>query len=119
MTRSYELNDVAANSQKPCAEDVQDNKYEAKTFDAIKIVNGEDQRFVGMILCPNRFRESRVPVVPTLAQGFTAAPSGGNKYASPDDYISLAGTIVHEMTHVVGRTRGTTCKWSRRKLVEG
>ncbi|KAI1778975.1 hypothetical protein F4818DRAFT_437776 [Hypoxylon cercidicola] len=96
-----------ASSERPCHE-TQLPKYEAKTFTATQYINEQPSSFVGIILCPERYKENKITVVPTLDQGFTATPSNGNKFASPNDYISLVGTLVHEMVHVVGRSQGTT-----------
>ena len=52
-----------------------------------------------------QFEASGLTAVPTLTQGFTTSGS-----ANPDQYMSLSGTLVHEMVHVVGRSFGTQCK---------
>lgn len=96
--------------------------YMGKTFTATQTINGVSQPFVGIILCPEQKKWSRDPktkkliditLVGTLAENFVAEPKSGQKYAYPADYNSLAGTLLHEMAHVVGRTEnvGSKCKF--------
>ncbi|KAI1760930.1 hypothetical protein GGR53DRAFT_525566 [Hypoxylon sp. FL1150] len=96
-----------AGAKQPCSTE-ETSKYEARTFTVFQYTSGPPVRFVGVIVCPGRFQEKGKSVVATWPQGFLTVPSRGNKYSSPDDYMSLAGTLIHEITHVVGRTQGRT-----------
>ncbi|RYP75285.1 hypothetical protein DL769_003840 [Monosporascus sp. CRB-8-3] len=90
-------------AEQPCAEPGED--YAGKTFTAAQRIGEAEEQFVGIILCPNRWEERRLKVFPTLDQGFTAEVSGENKYPYAGDYNSISGSLLHEMTHVVGRVR--------------
>jgi hypothetical protein len=84
-----------------------------KTFTAHQWINGVEEKFVGIILCANLFKENvpPIPVVATLANGYTAEKREPNEYPYVGDYNSLSGTLVHEMTHVVRRYRDNAqCK---------
>ncbi|KAH6886289.1 hypothetical protein B0T10DRAFT_550072 [Thelonectria olida] len=94
----------------PCTEVTE--IYTGKTLDVVRFVDNNDREFTGIILCPNVFAEATVngeprpiPVVPTLAKGFATEKKGSNKYPYAGDYNSISGTLLHEMTHVVGRFR--------------
>ncbi len=102
--RSKELTNGVAGWPRPCTESWPDS-YQAKTFTALQVTGNPpvETQSTAIILCSNQFPGT---VVPTLTQGFT--PTGDNP--NPDAYLSLAGTLVHEMAHVVGRSRGTQCK---------
>ncbi|KAI1375972.1 hypothetical protein F4677DRAFT_91869 [Hypoxylon crocopeplum] len=91
---------------KPCMEVGKDQIYQARTFDTVQVINGNPQTFTGVILCPEQFEKNGLRVVPTLSQGFNAVVSGNNKRPTPADYNSISGNLVHEMTHVVGRSQG-------------
>ncbi|RYP81601.1 hypothetical protein DL770_005852 [Monosporascus sp. CRB-9-2] len=101
----YILLSFAANREagEPCAEPGQN--YAGKTFTATQRIGEVEEQFVGIILCPNRWEENGYKIFATLDQGFPAEASEENKYPYIGDYNSVSGTLVHEMTHVVGRVR--------------
>ncbi|PVH84027.1 hypothetical protein DL98DRAFT_528877 [Cadophora sp. DSE1049] len=79
--------------------------YEAKTFTTTQIIdNGVEgqapvtTQFIGIILCPTEGTKA------VLEPGFAATDPTPEK-PSPDKYISVSGTLVHEMVHVVGQSR--------------
>lgn len=111
--REYRLIDSADSFvPRPCTEANIATYYQGKTFSAIHFINGVRQEFIGIILCPEQYQadwrdeKERQPIVPTLAQGFTVTG-----YPTPPRYNSVAGSLLHEMVHVVGRSRDRTCKW--------
>jgi hypothetical protein len=85
----------------PCTEEG-DDSYNAMTSMATRIINGASTDFVSIIICPNK----RPAQPATLANPFTTPGNTGN----PDTYFSMAGTILHEMLHVVGLSRNEDCK---------
>jgi hypothetical protein len=109
------LTDIAGGSVRPCTEpfikdqDPNDPRqpYIGKTFDTVQkiIKTGEnegtavEETFLGMILCP-----SQHPGFPTpnaiLKQNFQPP-----KPPVSDFSTSVAGTLLHEMAHVVGRSK--------------
>lgn len=100
------IEDIAGYPQ-PCTESSNDS-YAGKTFTGTQFLPGLQGQslviteFVGIILCPKQGHG--VKILPTLAQGFTP----DDQYASK--IYSTAGTLVHEMVYVVGRSRATQCE---------
>ncbi|KAH8765138.1 hypothetical protein BGZ57DRAFT_857273 [Hyaloscypha finlandica] len=98
-----------AGTPRPCTEKDEKGKplYVAKTFATTQVIdNGVEGQapvsteFIGIILCSTEL------VKAVLEPGFAATDPTPEK-PSPDKYISLSGTLVHEMVHVVGRSRNT------------
>ncbi|KAL5325218.1 hypothetical protein ACEPPN_006342 [Leptodophora sp. 'Broadleaf-Isolate-01'] len=95
---------ASAGYPQPCTESSNDS-YAGKTFTGTQFLPGLQGQslviteFVGIILCPKQGHG--VKILPTLAQGFTP----DDQYASK--IYSTAGTLVHEMVYVVGRSRAT------------
>lgn len=108
-----------------------DPVFMGRTFMAYQSVNGQESEktppYVGIILCPEQKKWARDPetreliditLVGTLGEDFDATPADGQKYSYPADYNSLAGTLLHEMGHVVGRmevakVEDSKCKWEQ------
>jgi hypothetical protein len=117
---SRELIDGAAGTLRPCTEvdEKGEQLYVAKTFATTQVIdNGVEGQapvsteFIGIILCSTKL------VKAVLEPGFAATDPTPEK-PSPDKYISLSGTLVHEMVHVVGRSRNKNCKFEKRFVNE-
>jgi hypothetical protein len=117
---SRELIDGAAGALEPCTEKDENGYplYEAKTFTTTQIIdNGVEgqapvtTQFIGIILCPTEGTKA------VLEPGFAATDPTREK-PSPDKYISVSGTLVHEMVHVVGQSRNKDCKFEKRFVNE-
>ncbi|KAI5457549.1 hypothetical protein BGZ63DRAFT_394954, partial [Mariannaea sp. PMI_226] len=98
------LSYLEPNSPKPCTESPGSN-YVGKTFSAFQVINGVQTEFIGMILCPDGWAKDGLTVYPALDIGYQATKTGSNKYPYIGSYNSISGTVIHEMTHVVGRVR--------------
>ncbi|KAF4995354.1 hypothetical protein FDECE_12846 [Fusarium decemcellulare] len=91
---------------RPCDERG-DQAYQGKTFYATKSNGGPEpeENILGVILCPNQFEASGYRVHATLDAGYTAQALDGMTVPYPAHYNSVAGTLLHEMVHVVGHAR--------------
>ncbi|PMD16806.1 hypothetical protein NA56DRAFT_708373 [Hyaloscypha hepaticicola] len=90
--------------QQPCTEKAED--YIGKTFISKHIIQRPGHADVisdvtGVILCPNR--QTNPDALPALSPNFVPGPD-----RNVNAYISAPGILIHEMVHVVGRSRGQT-----------
>lgn len=96
----------------PC-EETGDQSYTGRTLTGRRVSGEQTSYLYAIILCPNQWTgtvdNQEIKVAPTLDVNYPASVAAGKKYAYPPDYNSASGILVHEMMHMVGRTRGTQC----------
>ncbi|KAM0426350.1 hypothetical protein ACHAPT_008391 [Fusarium lateritium] len=89
---------------RPCTEG-ENEWYMGKTFFGERAGRGAQEEIIGVVLCPNQFGEGGYRAYATLDEGYPATTLDGNTKPYIGHYNSVAGTLLHEMVHVVGHAR--------------
>ncbi|KAH8664518.1 hypothetical protein BX600DRAFT_550542 [Xylariales sp. PMI_506] len=105
VTRNVVLSYAASNTQ-PCLEGQRTAAYAGRTFNAVVYTGNVRTEYNGVILCPNQWAPDGITAVPTLALNYPTSPAPGAKRPSAQDYNSIAGSMLHEMAHIVARAQG-------------